>query len=731
MKIPKKFLKPYDPKKTEKKIYSLWEKSGYFNPDKLKKSKKKFVVVFPPPNITGSLHIGHALNASIQDVLVRKKRMQGFQTLALPGTDHAGIATQNVVEKQLKKQGLTRFDIGKKEFIKKIWQWKKQYGHRILEQIRNLGVSCDWSRTSFTMDKSYSLAVLEAFKKYWEKGLIYLGERTVNWCPRCRTSLSDLELEYKEEKSFLWHIRYPLEDKKNRRKYLTVATTRPETLFGDTAIAVNPKDKRYKNFLGKNVFVPIINRKVPIIADRNVDQKFGTGALKVTPAHSHNDFEIAQRHNLEKIKIIDENGRICSPAPETYQGLKVKQAREKIIEELEKRKLIAKTEPYTHNVPVCYRCHTEIEPLLSEQWFIKMDELAKMAKKAVQSGKIKFYPRKWEKIYFDWLNNIKDWCISRQIWWGHRLPIWYCQEGRKKETFSLKNKFYFLSTKEPSKCPKNKKGKPTQVDGVLDTWFSSALWPFAVFGWPKRTKDLKAFYPTSVLTTARDIINLWVARMIFSGLFFLKKEPFKKVIIHPTILTKDGKRMSKSLGTGIDPMDLVDEFGADATRFGIIWQLTGNQDIRWQQEAVVAGKKFLNKIWNASRFVLWQKPENKKLFTIKIGSKQKLTSKDKRIAKEFEKTAKKTDKLLENFEFGFALREIYDFFWHKYCDVYLEEFKNYSEEQKKASYPVLLKILKDSLSLLHPFIPFITEEIYQHLPVKGKTKILLIEKWPI
>ena len=731
MKIPKKFLKPYDPKRTEKRIYNLWEKSGYFNPDKLKKSKKKFTVVFPPPNITGSLHIGHALNASIQDVLVRKKRMQGFQTLALPGTDHAGIATQNVVEKQLKKQGLTRFDVGKKEFIKKIWQWKKQYGHRILEQIKNLGISCDWSRTSFTMDKSYSTAVLEAFKEYWKGDLIYLGERTVNWCPRCKTSLSDLELEYKEEKSFLWHIKYRIKGKTAGKKYITVATTRPETLLGDSAIAVNPKDKRYKNLVGETAIVPLVNREVPVIADRTVDQKFGTGALKVTPAHSHNDFEIAQRHKLEKIKIIDEDGRICSPAPEKYQGLKIKQAREEIVRDLEAKKLISRTKPYTHNVPVCYRCHTEIEPLLSEQWFVKMDKLAKMAKKAVQSGKIKFYPKKWEKIYFDWLNNIKDWCISRQIWWGHRLPIWYCQKERKKEALPPKGRFYFLSLKKPSKCPKNKKGKPVQVESVLDTWFSSALWPFAVFGWPKKTKDLKTFYPTSVLTTARDIINLWVSRMIFSGLFFLKKEPFKKVIIHPTILTKDGKRMSKSLGTGIDPMDLVDEFGADATRFGIIWQLTGNQDIRWQQEAVVAGKKFLNKIWNASRFVLWQKPENEKLFTIKISSKQKLTSKDKRIAKEFEKAAKRTDKLLENFEFGFALREAYDFFWHKYCDIYLEEFKDYSEEQKKVSYPVLLKILKDSLALLHPFIPFVTEEIYQHLPVKGKAKMLLIEKWPI
>ncbi len=725
MTLPKKFLKPYQPKQVEKSIYKLWEKSNYFKPKKSKNSKKKFVVVFPPPNITGSLHIGHALNASIQDILVRKKRMQGYQTLALSGTDHAGIATQNVVEKQLKKQGLTRFDLGKEKFIKKIWEWKKQYGHRILEQIKNLGISCDWSRTAFTMDKSYSKAVLEAFKKYWENDLIYLGQRTVNWCPRCKTSLSDLELEYKEEKGFLWHIKYKI---KNSKKHIIIATTRPETLLGDTAIAVNPKDKRYKSLIGKTAIVPIVDREVSIIADRLVDQNFGTGALKVTPAHDHNDFELSQKHNLEKIKIIDENGRICPPAPEKYQGLKVKQAREQIVKDLQAKKLIAKIEPYTHNVPTCYRCHTEIEPLLSEQWFVKMDKLAQIAKKAVKSGKIKFYPKKWEKIYFDWLNNIKDWCISRQIWWGHRLPVWYCQKGNKKPT-SLKEAGYFLSLKKPTKCPKGFEGKLKQVDSVLDTWFSSALWPFAVFGWPKKTKDLKEFYPTNVLTTARDIINLWVARMIFSGIFFLEKEPFKKIIIHPTILTKDGKRMSKSLGTGIDPIDLVDEFGADATRFGIIWQLTGNQDIHWQHEAVIAGKKFLNKIWNASRFVLWQKPENKKIFSVKITSQKSLTPKDKKILRDLQKTAKKVDKLIEDFKFGFALREIYDFFWHKYCDIYLEQFKNYSDKQKLASYPVLLKVLKDSLILLHPFIPFITEEIYKYLPIKEKAKMLLIEKW--
>ncbi len=724
MALPKKFLKPYAPKNTEKKLYKNWEKNNYFKPKKNRNSNKKFVVVLPPPNITGNLHIGHALNISIQDILARKKRMQGYQTLAVAGTDHAGIATQNVVEKHLKKQKITRFELGREKFIKEIWKWKKQYGNHILEQIKSLGMSCDWSRTAFTMDKSYSKAVLEAFKKFWDNNLIYLGQRTVNWCPRCKTSLSDLELEHKEEKSFLWYIKYQVKDSK---KYITVATTRPETLLGDTAVAVNPKDKRYINLIGKKAIIPIVNREVPIISDYSIDKSFGTGALKVTPAHSHDDFELGKKHNLESIKIIDENGRICSPAPEKYQGLKVNQAREEIVADLKSKNLISKIEPHSHNVPTCYRCHTNIEPLVSKQWFVKMDKLAEIAKKAVKSGKIKFYPKKWEKIYFDWLNNIKDWCISRQIWWGHKLPLWYCQEKNKKEIPSKKSE-YFLSFNKPKKCPKGLKGSPVQVDSVLDTWFSSALWPFAVFGWPKKTNDLKTFYPTDVLTTARDIINLWVARMIFSGIFFLKKEPFKKIIIHPTILTKDGKRMSKSLGTGIDPMDLISEFGADATRFGIIWQLTGNQDIRWQHEAVIAGKKFLNKIWNASRFVLWQKPKNKKLFSVNIKVKD-ITKNDKKILKALERTAKKVDSLIEDFKFGFALREIYDFFWHNYCDIYLEQFKNYPDTQKIKSYPVLLKILKNSLILLHPFIPFITEEIYKYLPLNKKEKTILIEKW--
>jgi valyl-tRNA synthetase len=828
--------KTYDPQKVETKIYRLWESSGFFNPDKLPgKREKAFTVVIPPPNITGSLHMGHALNAACQDILIRQKRMQNFKTLWLPGTDHAGIATQNVVEKELKKEGLTRFDLGREKFLERIWQWKKKYGNIILEQFKKMGSSLDWSRTRFTMDKGYSLAVQYAFLHYFKKGWIYKGKRVVNWCPRCKTSLSDLELEYKEEKGKLWHIKYPV--KGQGKSYITVATTRPETMLGDAAVAVNPKDQRYKNLVGQKLILPLASREIPVIADYAVDQKFGTGAVKVTPAHDLIDYEIGLRHNLKAIQVIDENGRMTKAAPPAYQGLNVLEAREKILADLEKSGLLEKTEDYAHSVPKCYRCGTTIELLLSDQWFLKMEKLAQTAKEQVKMGRIKFRPKSFEKGYFDWLSNVKDWCISRQIWWGHRIPVWYCGgkekaalprmgfhesvvpqvfKGKTKtyrlrdhnfkvgdrvifentqsktvfgygviteaqqttvekinyqdpthfvtyknlneliaafkrrnpeKTVNKQSKAYLYSYKftpvapadakqgcgqiivsslRPGKCPVCKGKNLVPDSDTFDTWFSSALWPFATLGWPKKTKDLKNFYPTSVLSTDRGIINLWVARMIFSGLEFTDKIPFREVYIHATVLTREGKRMSKSLGTGIDPLNLIEKYGADATRFGITSQIMGGQDIRFVEDNIVMGKKFCNKIWNAARFILMQMRNPK--FKIENGKLPKnLSPSDKKIVDALKKVAKSTDKNLENFRFGQAAHDLYDFFWHDFCDKYIEESKRKTDLKTKE---ILLFVLLNSLRLLHPFIPFVTEEIYQKLPVKNKKKFLMIESWP-
>jgi len=674
--------KSYDPKKTEGRIYKLWQKSGFFNPDNLpKRHRKPYSVVIPPPNVTGKLHIGHTLNAIVQDSLIRKKRMQGFKTLWIPGTDHAGIATQNVVEKQLKKQGLTRFDLGREKFIKKVWEWKKEYGNIILNQFKKIGISSDWSRTRFTMDKDYALAVKTAFLYYRKKGWIYKGRRVINWCPRCQTSLSDLELEYKKEEGKLWYIKYLL-----KKGNIVVATTRPETMLGDTALAVNPKDKRYKDLVGKKVILPLMKKEIPIIADRNIDQDFGTGALKLTPAHSLIDYEIGLRHNLEAVQVIDEKGKMIAPAPLRYQGLNIREAREKVIEDLREQNLLEKEESFIHQLPKCYRCGTTIEAIPSWQWFLKMDELSKKAIKAVKNGKVQFFPKRWEKTYFVWLENVKDWCISRQIWWGHKIPI-------KGET------------------------------DVLDTWFSSALWPFVTLGWPQ--KDLKEFYPTDTLSTARDIINLWVSRMIFSGLEFTKKVPFKKVYIHPTVLTKDGKRMSKSLGTGIDPLELIEKYGADAVRFGIAYQITELQDMRFNEDSIIMGKKFCNKIWNASRFVMQQNQGLSQLSNFK--TKTPLKKEDKKILKSLDKAIETTNKNMEAFRFGKATRALYDFFWHDFCDQYIEKAKAQPSEEKRK---ILFFVFLTSLKLLHPFIPFITEDIYQKLPIKDKKKCLMIEEWP-
>lgn len=694
----KHLSKTYNPKKVEDKIYHFWQKSEYFNPDKLPgKRKKKYTIVLPPPNVTGELHMGHALQYVIHDILIRQKRMAGFQTLWLPGTDHAGIATQTKVEKELKKEGLTRFDLGREKFIERVWQWKEKYGNIILGQMKKLGASCDWSRTRFTMDKDYTRAVDKTFLHYYKKGWIYRGKRVVNWCPRCQTGLSDLEIEHKEEKGKLWYIKYP---------HIVVATTRPETMLGDTAIAVNPKDKRYKNLIGKKVILPLVGREIPIIADKRVDMKFGTGAIKVTPAHSLTDYEIGLKHKLKSIQVIDEKARITKEAPLAYQGLKVLEAREKVVEDLKKLGLLEKKEDYTHQVPKCYRCNTTIEIIPSWQWFLKMDKLANAAIRAVETDEVRFHPKRWEKVYFDWLKNIRDWCISRQIWWGHKIPL-------KGET------------------------------DVLDTWFSSALWPFAALGWPKKTKDLKRFYPTDILITDRGIINLWVARMVFSGMEFMKKTPFKDVYIHATVLTREGKRMSKSLGTGINPMDLIEKYGADATRFGIAYQIMRGQDIRFVEDNILMGKKFCNKIWNASRFVLrqignskLQIPNHKQVTNYKL--QKKLTAADKKILSALNKTVKSVNKDLEKYQFGKAAHTLYDFFWHDFCDVYIEKSKEprittsriRDRQNSKEIQKILLYVLFTSLKLLHPVVPFITEEIYQKLPIKNKKKCLMIEEWP-
>jgi valyl-tRNA synthetase len=760
----KELAPAYNPKDTEEKIYQMWEESGYFNPDNLPASKpstlnpKTYTICVPPPNVTGSLHMGHALNATIQDILIRKKRMEGYKTLWLPGTDHAGIATQNVVEKDLKKQGLNRHDLGREKFLEKVWEWKEKYGNIILDQFKKLGCSMDWSRARFTMDEGYQKSVAAAFQHYYKKGWLYKEEKVINWCVKDQTSLSDLELEYKEEQGKLWYIRYPLLNgklkTKNEKEYIIVATTRPETMLGDSAIAVNPKDKRYKNLIGQKVLLPIMNREIPIIADEEIDINFGTGAVKVTPAHDLLDARIGEKNNLPVHKVIGPLGKMTEEAGTDFAGLKVAEAREKVVEELKKQDLIEKEEDYKHNVAICYRCNSVIEPLPSLQWFLKMDKLAKLAIKAVKSGEVRFYPANWEKVYLTWLENIRDWNISRQIWWGHQIPVWYCrnQTGMPNNQLPISNpvrnweleiRNYIVSAEKPKKCLFCGKCEMVQDTDVLDTWFSSALWPFATLGWPtacannqksriKNQKkcepvpgsDLEKYYPNQVLSTARDIINLWVSRMVFSGLELTGEKPFSDVIIHGTILTKEGKRMSKSLGTGIDPIVLIEKYGADATRFGLIWQAMGNQDIHWDEAAVIAGKKFANKVWNISRFVL---SKQNGITNYQLPMTNDLKNEDKEILEKLKETKKAVTDEIEKYEFGQALHTLYDFIWHEFADKYIELSKKRGDEgAKKVLYQVLLEILKT----LHPFMPHLTEEIYQNLPEK-KAEFLMIEKWSL
>lgn len=757
--------KTYSPKEVEEKLYKFWEKNGFFKP-KINSKKKPFVIAIPPPNITGSLHMGHALNNTIQDILIRRSRMKGVPTLWIPGTDHAGIATQNVVEKKLKKEDKTRHDLGREKFVQRVWQWKEEYGDKIIDQLKKLGCSCDWSRERFTMDKDYARAVEAAFIHYYKKGYIYRGERVVSWCPRCQTSLSDLEVERKEQKASLYYFRY------DKNFPITIATTRPETKFGDTAVAVNPADARYKEYIGKtfNVHFAGLARKIKIIADKMIDLKFGTGALGVTPAHSLIDEELARKYKLPTIKVINQFGRMVAETGKDYQGLNAKEAREKLVINLKKAGLLEKEEEIDNNMSVCYRCGRELEPLPSQQWFLKMDKLVKPAIEAVRKEKIRFYPARWKKVYLDWMQNIRDWCISRQIWWGHRLPVWFCQnqtvisnsqfllrqaqdpehnrgiiskqiQNPKIKNSSEEDKNYIVSAQKPKYCPFCKKCTMRQSEDVLDTWFSSALWPFAVLGWPEnkskvkslksKVSDLDYFYPTSVLSTARDIIYLWVARMIFSGLEFTGQIPFSQVYIHPTVFNKEGRRMSKSLGTGVDPLGLMEKYGTDATRFGLAYQDTGVQDMKFSEEAILAGKKFANKIWNASRFALLA--QNGTLTSTNFETNlHGRTQADKNILKRLKSTIKQVDGDLDKFKFGQAAHNLYNFFWHDFCDIYIEKSKEQLNNPglKQNTQKLLLFILAQSLKLLHPFMPFLAEEIYQKLPIKNKEDSIMITQWP-
>jgi len=677
--------KTYNPKETEDKIYKLWEDNKAFEP-KIQKDVKPFTIVIPPPNVTGSLHMGHALNNTIQDILVRRKRMEGVPTLWLPGTDHAGIATQNVVEKKLAKEGKKRNDLSREEFIKEVWAWVDEYGHIIIDQLKKLGCSCDWSRQRFTMDPDYAEAVNTAFKHYYDKGWIYEGERVINWCVRCQTALSDIEVEYNEQPTTLYYFKY------DKKFPITIATTRPETKFGDTAVAVNPSDKRYKDYIGKvfNVDFAGVKRKIKVISDPAVDKDFGTGALGVTPAHSLADAEIAEKNNLDSITVIDKYGKMTKEAGKDYEGLKTAEASAKLVTGLKSAGLLEKIEEINHNLSVCYRCEKPIEPQPSKQWFLKMKELIKPAIEAIKNDDIKIIPTRWKKVYLDWMENIHDWCISRQIVWGHKIPI----DG---------------------------------INDVLDTWFSSALWPFATLGWPKKTTDLLTYYPTTLIVTARDINMLWVVRMIFSGYEFMNKKPFSTVHINPTVFNKDGKRMSKSLGTGVDPIELIDKYGADAVRFGLMFINTGTQDIKFDEAAILASQKFGNKVWNIARFIIMNLEISKSKFLISKQIPKTENPNDKTILKSLNALITSINNDLDNFRFGKVAHDLYDFIWHDLADQYIEQSK------KDPNPEVLLFVLRNSLLLLHPFMPFLTEEIWQKLFAEKlvEEELLIKAKWPL
>ena len=715
--MSKELPKNYNPGEIEEKIYNNWLEKGYFHADTNSK-KEPFTIVIPPPNVTGQLHMGHALDETLQDILIRYKRMQGFEALWIPGTDHAGIATQIKVEQELReKEGLSRYDLGREKFLERVWDWKKLYGDRIINQLKKLGSSCDWDRERFTMDDGCSKAVKEVFVNLYNKGLIYQGSRIINWCPNCQTALSDAEVEHVEKGGHFWHIKYPLKDSND---FVIIATTRPETMLGDTAVAVNPNDERYKNIVGKTVVLPLVNREIPIVSDDYVDMEFGTGCVKITPCHDPNDFELGKRHNLEEILVIDGKGKINENGGE-YQGLDRYEARKKIISDLDKLGLLVKIEEHSHNVGECYRCKTTVEPLTSKQWFVKMEPLAKEAIKAVKEGEIKFVPEMFEKTYINWMENVHDWCISRQLWWGHQIPAYYCEKCGHME----------VSKKDVTKCEKCGSIDIKQDEDVLDTWFSSALWPFSTLGWPENTKDLEKFYPTSVLVTGYDIIFFWVARMIFSGLEHTGKIPFKHVLIHGLVRDSQGRKMSKSLGNGIDPLKIIDQYGADALRMSLATGNSPGNDMRFYEERVEASRNFANKIWNAARFTLM----NLKSDNISLPKKEELYLEDMWILSKYNKLVKEVTDNLDKFELGIAVSKLYDFIWDIICDWYIELIKprlfetNTDEKSRKAAEGTLVYVLSNTLKLLHPFMPFITEEIWQSLPHEGDS--IMISKWPV
>ena len=710
--MSKELAKAYEPKEVEDRIYDFWMKGKYFHAE-VDPKKKPYTIVIPPPNITGQLHLGHAMDETLQDTLIRWRRMQGYSALWLPGTDHASIATEAKIVEAMRKEGISKEDLGREKFLERAWAWKDQYGGRIVEQLKKLGSSCDWDRLRFTMDEGCNKAVNHVFKKLYDKGLIYRGERIINWCPHCKTSISDAEVEFEEKEGSFWHLRYPLADGTG---YIELATTRPETMLGDTAVAVHPDDERYKALVGKTVILPLVNKEIPIIADTYVEQDFGTGVVKITPAHDPNDFEVGLRHKLPVINIMDDGGVINENGGK-YAGMPALEARKQIVQDLDAGGYLIKIEPIKHNVGTCYRCGTVVEPRVSTQWFVKMEPLAKPAVEAVKNGDIRFIPDRMDKIYYNWMENIKDWCISRQLWWGHQIPAWYCDCG---ETI--------VSETEPKVCPKCGGTHLKRDEDTLDTWFSSALWPFSTLGWPEKTPELEYFYPTDTLVTGYDIIFFWVARMIFSGLEHMDAIPFNTVFYHGLIRDAQGRKMSKSLGNGVDPLDIIAEYGADALRFTLVTGNSPGNDMRFSEEKVAASRNFANKIWNAARFILM----NIEGREIGCTLPEKLFTSDKWILNRFNSVTAAVTENLEKFELGMAVSKLYDFIWDDFCDWYIELAKirmNGADEQSADSARrVLVWVMSNTLRLLHPFMPYITEEIWQTLPHDGEA--LIVAKWP-